>query len=61
MNEKERERIKLLFDSVDIVNEIELALNMKLREILHRYDIDETDLNALSQAQNTFLKYMTGE
>jgi len=61
MNEKERDRIKLLFEDVTIANEIELALNMKLREILRRYFIDETDLNALSQAQNTFLKYMTGD
>ena len=59
MNEEERERIKTYIEAE--AENIEISLNKILREQLRGIGINENDLNALSQAQNTFLKWLTGE
>lgn len=60
MNEQEKEQIINLVGKTS--GDIEIHLNNYLREnILKELGIPTTDLNALSQAQYTFLKIMTGD
>jgi hypothetical protein len=59
MNEVEREKIKVYIQ--DHSDEIERGLNQILRNHLESIGINPKDLNALSQAQETFFKWMRGE
>jgi hypothetical protein len=60
MNEKQREQIKKMVE--DKIEFIESHLNDYLIDnVLTQIEgVELTDLNALDQAQNTFLKLMTG-